>query len=204
MSVSWIRDGTGGGFLAKVTSDNRVLTDGISEPLSAERSRTGKLFGAGTGSLTLGAGFSGPVLWFKNDDPDEHLYVQKLIFGWNGGTSSRNTTLFSLISYQGSEPSSANTAIDFAVENISRFGTTALETAHKWDGSGSTGMGGITGETAQIPNRLSIGNHSIPIDGEIILGQGDSMQFDFTPDEAGVGQISVVAYWAPPGGRSAI
>lgn len=46
-----IKDGTGNGYSAKVTSSNRILTDTIREPVSSERSRQGFLFGTGTGSL---------------------------------------------------------------------------------------------------------------------------------------------------------
>ena len=205
MGEAQIRDGTGRGRFAKVTNGNRLLTQTITEPISAERSRKGKLYGIGTGNLSLGGSFDGPVLWFRNDSDTELMFVQKIIFGWNGGTSSRNTTVFSLINYQTTEPTGANTSIDFQIENINKSGSSAAvtfadATGHKWDGSGSAGMTGTSGGFAQIPNRLAIGNHSIPIDGEIILGKSDSMRFDVTPDEAGLFNVAVVVYLAPEGG----
>ena len=48
-----IKDGAGAGYSARVTSENRLLVDTIMEPLSAERSRKGFLFGTGTGSVSL-------------------------------------------------------------------------------------------------------------------------------------------------------
>jgi hypothetical protein len=200
-----IQDGTGTGNRAKVTSDKRLLTATVTEPLSAERSRKGKLFGVGTGNLSLSASFSGPVLWLRNEDSTQHMYVQKLIFGWNGGDTNRDRTVFSLINYNTASPTATNASTTFQIENIALSGTDspvslAKAKAQIWDGSGSTGMGGVTGGFAQIPNRLAKGNTSIPIDGEIILGANNSMSFTITPEEAGEFHVSVVVYMAPEGG----
>ena len=56
------------------------------------------------------------------------------------------------------------------------------------------------GGFAQIPNRLAKGNTTINIDGEIILGPGNSMEFRVTPEETGEFQVSVVFYTVPAGG----
>ena len=66
-------------------------------------------------------------------------------------------------------------------------------------------MTGGSGGEYRIPNTLAKGNTSISIDGEIILGPGNSMQFDVTPEETGLFHVSVVYYFAPiEGGRSAL
>ena len=208
--MAFIQDGTGQGKLAKVTADNRLLGDIISEPLSAERSRQGKLFGAGTGRLTLPTSFSGPVLWLRNDSTTEYMYVTKIIAGWNGGTSSRNTECFSLINYNTSVPTGANSTTDFNIENIALTGassavTLADATVHKWDNAtGTAGMTGSTGGFAQIPNTFAIGDTTLNIGGEIILGANSTMRFDVTPAEAGLFHLAVVIYMAPPGGREDI
>ena len=206
--MSKIEDGKGTGSTAQVTSDGRILGDVITELVSSERSRSGKLFGLGTGSITPTGSFSlGPVLWLRNDSTTENIHVQKLIFGWNGGSTNYNRTILSFIKYQTSEPTGANTSISDQIENISLTGASAVAsgkiTAYKWDGTG-TGMTGSTGGFLQIPNRLAQGNTSLDIDGEIILGPGDSMEFQVTPEETGLFNLGVVYYFAPiNGGRSA-
>jgi hypothetical protein len=200
-----IKDGTGSGKLAMVTSGNRLTTQTISEPISSERSRKGKLYGCGTGNLSLSASFTGPVLWLRNDSRTDLMYVQKIIFGWNGGDTNKNRTVFSLINYNSSSPTATNASTTFQIENIAKSGVNSPvifddATVHKWDSSGSTGMGGHSGGFNQIPNRLAIGNTSIPIDGEIILGPNNTMRFDITPEEAGEFHVSVVVYLAPEGG----
>lgn len=207
-----IRDGSGGGHLAKVTSDNRLAVDAITELVSSERSRSGQLFGVGTGFLTTSGSMSnGGVLWLRNDATDEDLYVQKLIFGWNGGSTSFNRVVRSFVKYQTGVPSANHTAITDQIENISKAGAAAVAsgktTAYKWDGNnnGMTTSGGFF----QIPNTIAQGNTSIPIDGEIILGPGDAMEMVVTDNgadqEAGVYHVAIVYYFAPAGkGRSHI
>lgn len=200
-----IFDGRGRGNGMGVDYAGRAATYAVTEPIASERSRAGKTFGIGTGGLTLPGGFSGPVLWFRNDDPDNDMYVEKLIFGWNGGSTNYNRTVFSLIFYNTSIPTSVMTDSNFQVENIkfasgANPGLLALSTGFKWDGTGSVGMVGSSGGFAQIPNRLAQGNTLAPIEGQIILGQGDTMRLDATPEEGGLYQVSVVIYLLPPGG----
>lgn len=194
-----ILDGRGNGNRAGVTEDKRLLGDVVTEPLSAERSREGKLWGLGTGNLTLPVGFTGPVLWFENNTL-EFIFVQKIIFGWNGGTTNHNRTVFSLINYNTSAPTLLTTAIDAQIENISLSGASTPTLlglrAFKWNGVGAVGMTGSVGGFSQISNRPAVGNSSIPIDGEIILGPSNTMRFDVTPEEAGLFDLSVVFYQA--------
>ena len=170
--------------------------------ISSTLSRQGKLFGCGTGALTLVAGFTGPVLWFRNDHATSDFLITKLIFGWNGGTAGKANTIASLISYNTTIPTVNATAISFQNENLKYAtatlpGTTTNLTARKWNGIGTVGMTGSTGGFAQIPNRLGNGNTSLPIDGEIVLGNGNSMAFSVTPEAAGIFHVSVVGYFLP-------
>ena len=128
----------------EVTDQRRALTEASTQLRSAEMSERGKLFGLGTGNLTITDSFSlGSVLWFRNDAIDQNIHVQKVIFGWDGGSTNFNRTVFSLIFYKTGEPSANNTSIDDQIENISLTGSepkaSGLITAHKWDGVG-TGM----------------------------------------------------------------
>jgi len=118
-----IESGAGDGrFPLRITSNNRAFTDGINESLSAQMSRDGMLYGAGTGYLTTTwTDDFYPVLWLRNDDPDNFFHIQKLIFGWNGGTSSKDTTVQSFIKYQTTEPTGANSSSSPQIENISKL-----------------------------------------------------------------------------------
>ena len=196
----------------RLSNDGRQLTDTLTELVSSERSRQGKLFGVGTGYLTTSGSMNlGGVLWLRNDSVTENIHVQKLIFGWNGGSTSFNRVIRSFIKYQTGEPTANNTSITDQIENISFTGSAAVAsgdvTAYKWDGVGN-GFTSGSGGFLQIPNQIPQGNTSIPIDGEIILGPGDSMEMQVidngSDQEAGVYNVAVVYYFAPiNGGRSA-
>ena len=192
-------NGRGRQYPHRVTFDGRSYSEAIVETISAERSRAGKLWGFGTGGITPTASFSlGSVLWFRNDSPDQDWHIHKIIFGWNGGSTNFNRTLFSLIHYKTGAPSANHTAIDAAIENISRTGSAAAVTkpnflGYKWDGVG-TGMTVGSGGFTQIPNRIAQGDTEKSINGEIIVGPGDSMEFRVTPEETGEFHVSVVFY----------
>lgn len=188
-----ILDGTGRNDRARVTTDFRIETDSIVEPISSERSRNSKLWGLGSGFLTIpqALGATSPLLWFKNATTDEAWYIQKIIAGHTGSQSNPadNVALATLIKYGAATPTANETAIYATVENISSsvLDTSASETTgtrkagfegYKWDESGTAGMTTGSGGFYQIPNSWAIGNTTAPIDGEIILGPGDTMQFD--------------------------
>lgn len=206
--MSFILDGKGRGYRAGVTSEFRQLGDVITEPIASERSRKGLLFGTGSGSVAVTSGMSfAPILWLRNDDPDHNFYIDKFIFDWNGGSTNFNRTILSFIKYQTTVPTGANADASPAIENISLSGSTAAvtdtkATAHKWDGTGSdTGMTGSTGGYLQIPNRLAQGNTSIAIDGQIILGQNDTISMQVVPEEDGLYNVAIVYYKVPIAGR---
>ncbi len=193
---------------ARVTSDNRVSGDVITETVAARMSLEGNLYGTGTGMVTLtGSESTSPMLWLKCNDPNNLFQIDKVIYGWNGGSTNYNRTVFALISYQTSVPTGAESSADPAIENISKSGaaaaiTDSLAVAHKWDGTGSAGMTGSTGGYGQIGNILGQGNNSIDgIAGQIILGQGDTMAIAVTPEEAGLFSVAIVYYKVPAGGR---
>ena len=204
-----IKDGTGKGYTVKVGDDNRIWTHSVTEEVGSERSVGGHLFGIGTGSLTLtGSETVAPMLWMRNDDPDHLFQVDKIIYGWNGGSTTWAKTCFCLISYQKTVPTGAETAIDANIENISLSGavapvTDALLTGYKWDGVGSSGMTGSTGGYGQISNRIAKGDTSlIGISGQIVLGQNDTLEVSVTPEEAGLFQVAVVYWKVPVSGRA--
>lgn len=188
-----IKDGTGRNDRAMVTTDFRLASDSIIEPISSERSRNSKLWGLGTGFLTIpqALGASSPLMWFKNDTNDEQWYVVKIIAGHTGAQTNPadNVGIATLIKYGATAPNTNTTAIYATVENISTsvLDDSASDTTgtrkdgfegYKWNETGTAGFSGGSGGFYQIPNSWAIGNTTAPIDGEIILGPGDSMQFD--------------------------
>ena len=204
--MTQLEDGTVGSFRAKVGSDNRLWTHANTQPIGSEMSLDGMLYGIGTGSVSVTA-TGGQVLWLRNDDPNNFFQVDKIIYGWNGGSTNFNRTAFCLISYQTTVPTANNTATSPTIENIHLSGTTSAvtdadATGHIWDGVGD-GMTGSSGGFGQIGNRIAQGDTSLGfIAGQIILGQNDTMAISVTPEEAGLFNAAVVYWKTPIGGRT--
>lgn len=199
-----IKDGTGNGFKAKVGGDNRLWTNAIVEKTGSNKSLEGGLFIFG-GSFTLtGSESNAPMLWLRNDDREHMIRIDKIIFGWNGGSTNHNRTNLCTVSYEVSEPTANATSIGPQIENIARSGFNApvtdnLTTAHKWDGVGSSGMTGGANGYQQVEYRISQGSTNFSdINGQVILGQSDTMQIGVTPEEAGLFSCYVI-YWKYPG-----
>jgi hypothetical protein len=73
-----IKDGTGRGFLAKVTRDNELLIHGSTETHLSEAVGNGRAWNLGTGYLTLTSANASDILYLKNtgiEDLSIDLYV---------------------------------------------------------------------------------------------------------------------------------
>ena len=209
---------TGGENEAGITSDKRLLVDSVSEQVSGERSRSGKTFGVGTGFLTTTTGMdqlttaaNGSVFWMSNDAVDENLHIQKILFGWDGGSTTFNKSLKSRTYYNTTAPTGNNiTTFTDQIENISLSGSTAAvssgkTTVHVWDGTGN-GMTVGTGGFIQMSHQYTQGATDFPFDGEVILGPGNSIEFRLDSSaEAGIYNMAIIFYFTPiNGGRQAI
>jgi hypothetical protein len=192
-----IEDGKGTGISTQVTNDFMLRTRSVTIPIASRESDKGVLFGFGSGIVALPADFDGPVVWWSNDNDTKWIYVDKLIFGFNGGNTTTTNTIESVISYGGSSYSTNTTAVTAFPDNQAsnaRSETTIL----KWNGTGSAGMSTqTTAGTAAIPNIIGPGNTTLwDIAGQIILGPSDTMEFGITDrkSEASRFVLSVIFY----------
>lgn len=188
-----IKDARGTGNTLGVDSQGRLDTNASTELRSGDKSRQGELFGMGTGRLTLPAGFNGRVLHVRNDSQIRNFHVTKLIFGNDGGNGNDHT-VFSLIFYNDTTPTT-NVATAAASNENKTSSRIADLTVLKWDEVGSSGMTVFTAGEAQIPNTVGPGNTSLPIDGEIIFGPDQTMNFDIAASAAVKFHVSMVGYF---------
>ena len=63
-----ITDGTGTGFEARVDSENRLLTESVTETEQLEAAVKGNAFQVGSGVVTLTSASESAVLYFKNNE----------------------------------------------------------------------------------------------------------------------------------------
>jgi hypothetical protein len=73
-----IEDGTGLGYTAKVSEENRLLTDGVQRSEREEQAIKGDAYLIGTGFVTLTSANQSAVLYFQNDN-DFSLVITKFL-----------------------------------------------------------------------------------------------------------------------------
>ena len=70
-----IRDGKGLGFLAQVTSRNKLAVDSVSTDIAVDENKRGNSYNINTGVITLTDAADTPVLYVKNNE-DEDLVIK--------------------------------------------------------------------------------------------------------------------------------
>jgi hypothetical protein len=74
-----LRDGTGKGTLAEVTSSNKLMTLGVTETISAHHAFEGDAYNVNTGTINLSGANKSALLYFKNLE-DEDIVVTALFY----------------------------------------------------------------------------------------------------------------------------
>lgn len=83
--MSAIKDGTGAGYLAQVTSDNRLSVRSVSETVIGYETLNGNAYNINTGEISISA--DSALLYFKNNE-DEDFYVAFIAVGFTDGSAS--------------------------------------------------------------------------------------------------------------------
>ena len=85
-----IRDGTGGGNLAKVDDDNRVHTLSITEGVDRDANFRGEAYNLNTGTITLTNATETPVAYLKNNEAKD-LVIDAIAVGVDDSTGGDAT-----------------------------------------------------------------------------------------------------------------
>lgn len=89
-----ITDGTGKGFLAKVDGQNRLLTRSTADTRYDEASISGESFNVNTEFVSITVGTETPLLYFKNNEPDDIVVVGWFIgIGIAGGSPTEHALM---------------------------------------------------------------------------------------------------------------
>lgn len=89
-----ITDGTGKGFLAKVDDQNRLLTRSTADTRYDEASVSGESFNLNTEFVSITVGTETPLLYFKNNEPNDVIVVGWFIgIGIAGGTPTEHALM---------------------------------------------------------------------------------------------------------------
>jgi hypothetical protein len=80
-----IKDGTGQGYLAEVSSDNKLRVRSITETAIEHATELGNAYNINTGEITISA--DSAILYFKNNE-EEDFFVDAVALGITDGTQS--------------------------------------------------------------------------------------------------------------------
>jgi len=191
-----IKDGKGRGYVASVTSNNRL--DVRASTFSGEHafSRVGDAYFFNStdtaDTLTCAAGNTYNIMYLKNTSTEGNLVVEKILSSASaaGGVFKwvRNPTLGSV---------SANTTHTGVNLNMGS-GRLPTVTCYVWDETGASGIGGLSGGTTIKTFITGVGFTIHPIDAAIIIPNNSSMSFIYTPPAGGAEfEMGIRAYYDP-------
>lgn len=198
MSEFTIKDGTGSGYRAGVTSDNQMRTTTIAQPRIAFISDAkGLSFTLPIMNYSLGtADNEYNLLYFKNIDPNRHFHAMRYFMSWNGGDTNHNRSCDARL-YVGSSAPTANN-VEFQPGNLNLISANvALAEAHLWNGV-STGMTVSSQGTKAQAAYLTQGVAQLDLDGSFIIGFNQSFLVTATPEEAGKISVIISGYYESP------
>lgn len=190
-----LEDGTGSGRKQKVDRFNRATVFSTGTTQEHHAAGLGVAFSFQTALLALGgAAEGGYLLVVKNTDAARLLGIQKLIVSKSAPGALlevvRNPVLGTL---------SSNTVITGVNTNFGSGGGAKAE-ASKWDGAGTTGIGGITGGTVMETHVLGSEPLILPVDGAWDLPTNSVIGFRVVAVVAGNVALNLRAFFeeVPP------
>lgn len=194
MSDSIIRDGTGTGYKAQVDSDNRIATQAITTSRSTFIANAhGKSFIFSVNELTVTGGQESFIMWFQNNSTIENMFLQQVIFSWNGGDTNHNRTVL-LRTWVGPTEPSANNATGVFGNTNSSSSIIADATGYYWNGTG-TGMTVSDFGTKTLGMYHAQGQHLIDVNGGFIFGKGRSAGSSVIAEETGKLSIAIQVWF---------
>lgn len=193
-----IKDGTGKGYLARVSSRNELLVSSRSANLCHVRAREGQSFAVSTASLDVTTSTTGKLLYFKLTDSTKYFALHSLDVFWDGGSTNYNKT-FALNQFTGGTVAPTTNITSGDPTNTNLGASTELNaTMLYWDGS-STGMSGDVGMYPIGTMYFGPGTTQYMYDGIYILTPNNVLAFSATVPEDGKLALSIRGYVLEPG-----
>jgi len=185
-----IIDGAGTGVAVKVTKENKILASATSHTEEHFASLMGDTYIANTtttaNTLTTVTGNTYNLLYIENSSATRLLIVQKIAVSADTAGMVldvfRNPVLGVV---------SANN-VEIPINDNFSSGKTADGIFHSWDETGTVGIGGLTGGDNIGSNILPGATVVVPIDGSVILGQGNSLTVRATNGTGGNVEVSAL------------
>lgn len=183
MSIQ-IQDGTGSGYRAQVTSENKLQAQAIVETQADHHSERGKRFNINTGDITLtGNATTSAVFYFKNNE-DEDFHITTVIYNLGTSTGGSGDSVIEIIRNPTAGTLVSN-ALAVAIDSNFNFGSAVDLSATAYKGAeGYT----LTDGTTFASTRASSGGRIALTIGEIIIPKGSSFGIKYTTQASNTSQ----------------
>ena len=193
-----IKDGTGAGYLARVTPEHRLMVTSTSVAKIVEYTESGNGFNFSIIDVPVSGGVDTNLLYIKNTDPDAYLYIQQLIIGYDGGASTGAKTGILYAKVGTGVPTSA--AVASTPSNL-LVGSThaAITTFYTWDKTTAGGMVVPVSGTKTLGLQIAAGTTYHRLDGSFILMPGAERCYSFKATETGTFSLTLHTFYAVPG-----
>lgn len=187
-----IRDGTGTGIAAKVTSDNRIYVSSVSQTEKDHAADEEGKYNINTGDITLTSAAKTTVLYLKNNE-DEDFFLTAAIYNLGSSTGGSGDVKIEVIrnpNATGDIITNAN-----AVESVINLNFGSSQTLNALVYKGATGETVLAGTEVALSTRSSSSTGRIFIDlGAIIIPKGSSVSINYTPPTGNTSQICQFAF----------
>ena len=184
-----ITDGTGEGFDVKVDSKNRIRTLSTANTEEHTKAQEGVAFFASNAqtvnkTLQLLTTEAGALIFLKNNSSID-IVVQKLPV-----STDTPGVVFNLIQNMTEGTLTNNTSAVPANFNLGSSNQADVE-LEVWDEVGTTGIGGLTGGVYMNTFILNSGTTIIPIDGALVIPQGQAIVGHFDNVTGGTAEVTI-------------
>ncbi len=176
--------------MVRVNSENQLMTRSVVELDAIHYNHKYQdYYIAMSGTVTANSTNEHCLLYISNNDENKKIYVDALVYGWNGGSTSHNRSCRYRVYKNPGIPTLNYTTVvptnmHFASSNI------AIVTCYKWNAGATDGMTMSSLGTLANDNILAQGLTNIRYQGIPILGYTNSTSISLTAEE--VGTFSIV------------
>jgi hypothetical protein len=193
--MTFIDDGTGKGFKAKVNSRNEMLTRSFSESLSDLASLNGDGYNANTGTINLTSGSSSACFYLRNDSSTRIMIVPTLIYLLGNSTGGSGDILVEVLN----QPVTGTIIDNASPGSLINRNLNSTKSADATFYAGAEGDTFTTG-TVSIQSIINSVGRSVINVGALVLGEEAAIGVRVTPQSGNTSmdvQIAAQVYYRP-------
>lgn len=188
-----IKDGTGSGYLARVTSDNRLETYSIQSPyIEYATSRYQNGWNLNLVSAPLTGGVETIVAQLKNTDSN-NAYIWNYLISYNGGDTNHNRVMSFNVKVGTGAPISAYVTANIAPLWVNLQKSSTL-TGYIWDKTTAGGMVMANAGTTVFSTYVAQGSFLHAVEGSVTLPPGETITYSMIAEESGLASLAIKFY----------